>query len=396
MDINRFMHKWLSFYSKKGLWGLFQDVADEISALDWGIWLLFDESNIYLHADGKVLKKEYTDIQSSVTLKKDNEGQMLIPVYLLKKKIFILEFVIHSITSDECIETQKDKEIQLFIQLLIEHEALIEKKYPSYFPFLFPMDATLREANQVILQGDREIIFLNGQPGTGKKTFFQCYVLFNYNTLIYVEKISKNLIEFSIPSDIKNTGHHQLNNIIFVKEIALLTREQREYILECMVTKEKKNLFIFSSAYDPKMLLERNIIEDDFATICLENRLILPSLKNRPGEVKRILQFFKRTKLRTENFTDMIPRVQDLENNLNALQKLIYSVSGYNASYEEAIEKEIDLRDIIADIEISAIKHAREKAGSSQYQVSKLLGISRGSLQHKLRKYKLPYIFHDD
>ena len=36
MDINRLMHKWLSYYSKKGLWGLFQEIADEISALDWG------------------------------------------------------------------------------------------------------------------------------------------------------------------------------------------------------------------------------------------------------------------------------------------------------------------------------------------------------------------------
>ena len=321
---------------------------------------------------------------------------MLIPIYLLKKKVFILEFIIQSMTADQYMQSQKNKEIQLFIQLLIEHEALTEKKYPSYFPFLFPMDGILKEANQSILQGDQEIIFLNGQPGTGKKTFFQCYVLFNYNRLIRVEKISKNLIEFSIPSDIKNVRHHPLKNIIFVKEIALLTREQREYILKYMIKREKKNLLVCGSAYDPKMLLAKNIIEDDFANICLENRIILPSLKNRPGEVERILQFFKRTKLRTENFTDMIPQVQDLENNLNALQKLIYSVSGYNTSYEEAIEKEIDLRDIIADIEISAIKHAREKAGSSQYQVSKLLGISRGSLQHKLRKYKLPYIFHDD
>ena len=41
------------------------------------------------------------------------------------------------------------------------------------------------------------------------------------------------------------------------------------------------------------------------------------------------------------------------------------------------------------ELEINAIKYALYKAGNSQNKIADFLGISRGSLQHKLRKYNM-------
>lgn len=63
------------------------------------------------------------------------------------------------------------------------------------------------------------------------------------------------------------------------------------------------------------------------------------------------------------------------------------------SSYDigEAIAGGLKVRDMVQELEIRAIRAAYSVSGGSQMKVAKMLGISRGSLQHKFKKYRLPY-----
>lgn len=56
-----------------------------------------------------------------------------------------------------------------------------------------------------------------------------------------------------------------------------------------------------------------------------------------------------------------------------------------------ALEGGLKIRDIVREMEVRAIKAAYSIGGGSQMKVASMLGISRGSLQHKFKKYELPY-----
>ena len=56
-----------------------------------------------------------------------------------------------------------------------------------------------------------------------------------------------------------------------------------------------------------------------------------------------------------------------------------------------ALEGGLKIRDIVKEMEVRAIKAAYSIGGGSQMKVASMLGISRGSLQHKFKKYELPY-----
>ena len=56
-----------------------------------------------------------------------------------------------------------------------------------------------------------------------------------------------------------------------------------------------------------------------------------------------------------------------------------------------ALESGLKIRDIVREMEVRAIKSAYSIGGGSQMKVASMLGISRGSLQHKFKKYDLPY-----
>lgn len=56
-----------------------------------------------------------------------------------------------------------------------------------------------------------------------------------------------------------------------------------------------------------------------------------------------------------------------------------------------ALEGGLKIRDIVKEMEVRAIKAAYSIGGGSQMRVASMLGISRGSLQHKFKKYELPY-----
>ncbi len=58
-------------------------------------------------------------------------------------------------------------------------------------------------------------------------------------------------------------------------------------------------------------------------------------------------------------------------------------------SVESILEEGRGLRGVIAEFEKQAILKAQARVGRSQHKIANLLKVSRGSLQHKLRKYQL-------
>jgi transcriptional regulator with PAS, ATPase and Fis domain len=65
------------------------------------------------------------------------------------------------------------------------------------------------------------------------------------------------------------------------------------------------------------------------------------------------------------------------------------TVGGAQLSVGSILEEGRGLRGVIAEFEKEAIRQAHARVGRSQHKIANLLKVSRGSLQHKLRKYQL-------
>ena len=86
-------------------------------------------------------------------------------------------------------------------------------------------------------------------------------------------------------------------------------------------------------------------------------------------------------------FTGFIDYLQNLTDLVDVSTDAKYSV--YNL--DEVLTEGGGLRGLISGLEKRAIRLAFERVGGSQNKIADYLGISRGSLQHKIKKHKLPY-----
>ena len=381
------MNHWINSYSQKGIWGCLHILSKEVEGISWSICIQTNQMKIHINSMGDLIEESSHDI-CDVTIKTIPQGNLLlIPVYLYKHQVFTF-----SVTTKYEYSLKKLSEIQFILQLLLEHESLHKTQYPSFLPFLFPYSKIsasqyIQQANSAIKNAKNNIIFLNGQLGTGKKTFFQCFMLFRYHLFCHFSEHIKNIYEYDIPDN-----HLKA---IYINEIAQLTyKEQEEIILNL----ETHNFFyVISSCYSPEILRDKEIISNDFYNLCLKNKYIIPSLANRYDDLNHIVNFLKISKLKSQDFLWEDTFLEEISNNFIGLQKKIYISSEYDLSHwKNSVNDGIKLRDLISRVEIEAIRHAKMKAGNSQYKISKLLGISRGSLQHKLKKYKLPYTLEND
>ena len=165
-----------------------------------------------------------------------------------------------------------------------------------------------------------------------------------------------------------------------------------------------------------EVLHSNQIISDEMLDLCSSNRILLSSVSNRGQEIVQLLHFMVLMKADPHDVPNKVRQLAQISDNIvkrklnlhqvqQEIKKVLYSsklgnctnitkVREHNKSLslvEKLNSEGINLRDIVSEIEISAIRYAHSKVGNSQNKISNFLGISRGSLQNKLKKYALDY-----
>ena len=399
-----------------GIWGCMSRFAETYHIFSWGLLLRFlDHKHYYISSKGEVQTDFHLkyDRKEPAMIQEQGLNHYLIPITIYNRPVFIFSFY-----SKIKIKTSEIKLIQFNLTLLNLYETLNQHLYPSFMIFLYPITGQMNPVNRQISQKNmKKVIFLNGQPGTGKTTFLQCFLLFHHGYLLKKEDTRDSINQIRLKSFTDQTG-----DVWYVPELAVLTHSQQARIIHD--SSQKSDLFIIASAYDPKMLCDRQIISKDILSICSSNRLILPSLVKRGRELPMIISFIQSTKSiqhRANLTTDLIKQSEKknerkkdeacrviMKNklNLNRAYQILFKetedfdqTSGQldtlfdelNQFNRENGSSKFLLRDLITQIEIRAIKYAHSRMGNSQNKMSDFLGISRGSLQNKLRKYDLEY-----
>lgn len=290
------------------------------------------------------------------------------------------------------VEKKLDFKLLLFwkqsLELFIKEENQKISQYPSFLPFFLPHnDVEISKINEAI-QKQRKVFFLNGVLGTGKHSFVQNYILYRFFELIDYDQIKNSEMD-------KICALHLLNNnveIIIVNELAYLT-ENDQLVVREKINSEENNLIFICSAYDPVILSNNGVIIPELVDICLKERVIFPSLQRRQHYLRSLLIQYYRWK--GFDLLDFLTEEWLVKQSLNkGFNDLIASFKEYllpQASFLQTYHEKKSIRKVISDIEVLAIEYAIRFIGYSQNKIAKLLGISRGSLQHKLKKYNYPY-----
>ena len=422
---------WSDLYRKSGLWGCLKKFTQLNHTISSGIYINVPKGHEFdLDFEGNIkpYDKSYANIKKIMIIEKENYYEICLPVRLHKKIIFIFHF-------KTMIEfNQKElKMIKFNLDLFLLYESVIQNIYPSFMIFLYPVLGYLKAVNNKItctIEGKNfkkdSFIFLNGQPGTGKFSFFQCFLLFHYNVFLHF-LITKNELKQPISRFVFQTKEVEKSEkeektktetIFFVPELAILNQDQQNLLIT-EYNKEKElnyntNRFtiIAASVYDINVLTENNIISEKLANICRENKIIIPSLLNRGQDIRPTIEFIQAIKpgffadkfkqIKAENTKKIHQEILNAHYNFDDIYNKVFddksideSILKLNQASEIKLEYEHDnklnLRDIIMKVEKSAIKYAHSKVGDSQHKISDFLGISRGSLQNKLKKYNLDY-----
>lgn len=249
--------------------------------------------------------------------------------------------------------------------VFLESEALYPH-YPTLVPFFLPASGDMLSINQEI-QKKRNITFLNGKRHTGKKTFMFLSLQFQFQLNIKVEKLLKSTKD--------GVYYDSEFRFLIIAELASLTNEKQKNVLEDLKSERFLRVFI-CSIYDPKLLLDQGYLDNQLYQICIQNRIPFPSQRNRNDDLDDTLAIWKNFKINSI----IKEKFGELENNTPFLRGNLGRVSS-----------DKKLREMIGELEIQAIRQAQKAVGNSQNRIAKFLGISRGSLQHKLKKYNLLY-----
>lgn len=244
------------------------------------------------------------------------------------------------------------------LQLIARSEAREQGTYPTFLPVVYPFTGSARQINDALYTSET-LYFLNGQASTGRKLFVRNYLMLAENVLTEIS--SGNFY----------SGRH---DYYFFEEIALLDDETQQYIVD-LIEDDSSRIFLCSE-YDLGALTERNIIIPELAGYCLQAKLIFPSIENREP-VEEFADFYRRWKSYEPGFVGR--NFEQVSYGLEQIDVAAELVSGRK------------LRDIVASVEEAAIRYAYSAAGANQNRMAKFLGISRGSLQHKFKKYRMPY-----
>ncbi|GEM_PF-3226085 len=208
----------------------------------------------------------------------------------------------------------------------VEHISL-SGDWENVLPLYFPEEGEFAEFNRELSSG-RNAFFLNGLPESGRGRFLDRLLLFRGLSI----------------SDIVN-----------VPEIAELEFSRQE---ELVAAVESGVLVCISSVYPLAPMLQGGLVLPALAPVLEESRILFSSR------------------------SPLLAREREFWAGFSRSGRLEFSSA-------QLVSTRDGLRDAVEKLEIEAIHEAYRRAGRSQNKVAALLGISRGSLQHKLRKYQI-------
>ncbi|HRP69206.1 MAG TPA: helix-turn-helix domain-containing protein [Turneriella sp.] len=325
------MASW-STYREKGLFGLWLDVLKS----GFQIVVLFDSYRYLWDSATGETKKDFDFPENKVFSWESVNGFSLF------------------LFSDTNVESEEQN---LWVAYL-EYECRKVDTFPSFLPFLpgsFHYD---------FVTPAPALLFLNGQPGTGKRTLLQLLSLLHGGVLLPESTDSVVCVD------------GKDGKIAVVPEVALLELAEQ-------VAMEKHILgggfFWGASVYDLKMLCSREILSAQLTQILMQNRYVLSSLSKRSKEEQMEMASFWRSLYGVTRAGFVA--------NLDYQKSRV--LGGDTLSVESILEEGRGLRGVVAEFEKEAILKAHARVGRSQHKIANLLKISRGSLQHKLKKYQL-------
>jgi len=278
--------------------------------------------------------------------------------------------------------------IQMFIESLVKKEAENHRLYPSFLPYFIPYEDSEVVKSNTALNIKKKFFFLNGLMGTGKHTFIKNHLMYCYQDNIDYLFIKK--LEVSSIHKVYSKTRKML--ILIVNELAYLSEEDQIKLMAEINDNSSKVIFI-CSAYDPAVLTSRGVLLTGLANLCIQEKLIFPSLHRRFQNLQKILITYYLWKgiILPPFFNEKWIAKQNLSSGFQNFFELMYNFFVPLPSISDSFKENQGIREIIKETEVLAIDYAIRIIGNSQNKIAKFLGISRGSLQHKLKKYNYPY-----
>lgn len=332
------MDTW-SKYNQLGIWGLWQEFFS--SAGDWFLVLRFADRSLVVNGWLGCLV--------------DEDG-------LSGGEVFTWSSL-HGLTLALFAGVEPPRSVMDQWSLLLHYESANADRRPSFCPFVASLGGSSVELAQLLAQPD-QVLVLNGQPGVGKRTVLQGLSLLHAGRLAELE--SQSLNHWITPA----------GDIWIVPELAMLESDVQARIQKGV---GKGARLWAATSYDLVMLRTRKIVSGSFVEMLLERKIHLPPVSRRSSEeVEALVEFWQAF------YGQARPKQQA---NLEFLKQR--TLTGAQLSVGSILEEGSGLRGVIAEFEKEAIRQAHARVGRSQHKIARLLKVSRGSLQHKLRKYQL-------
>lgn len=332
------MDAW-SKYNQLGLWGMWREFFS--AAGDWYLSLLFADFSLVVNGQaGQVVAQ--ADAGLGEVFSWDSGHGLSLSLYAV-------------------VELPPALVDQWRLLLHLESASPVYRS--TFCPFVASQDEWARETNE-LLATPGQVLTLNGQPGVGKRTVLQGLSLLHAGRIAELEPQSVN--HWVTPS----------GDIWIIPELAMLETDVQQRIQKG-VTRGAR--LWAATAYDVGMLRTRKILHPAFADLVAGRRVHLaPAARRSETEIRYFLEFWQALygQARTRQYA-----------NLEFLKQR--AVSGAQLSVGSILEEGSGLRGVIAEFEKEAIRQAHARVGRSQHKIARLLKVSRGSLQHKLRKYQL-------
>ena len=305
-------------------------------------------------------------------------GLTILPVVINKNIAFYL-----------CIESKIQKfnsnMLKYTLESLLKAESTDLFAYPSFLPYLLSNNEPEIENINIKLRQKKSFFFLNGLDGTGKHTFIK-------NHLMYCYGINPFSIKKAKQSEMGKVQilHFDAIEILIIDELAYCTEIDQRIIQKTITDLKQETILFVCSLYDPLVLASRGVIGEELANLCIKERIIFHSLQKRSSSLIGIASkylFFKGINL-PKFFSEKWLNRQVFNNGFNDIISFLqdYSMKILSVGFE--LEKGNSIRGIVKGIEVLSIEYAIKIVGKSQNKIAKYLGISRGSLQHKLKKYE--------
>jgi len=268
------------------------------------------------------------------------------------------------------------QEVSSFFSKVEQHFSQLTSHYPDFLPGYIDEDNEFSH-HASFLFSKKRFSFLCGVAGSGKSTFVKSLLNFRFGTGL---KVIKESLGLCLLKDNKKVA-------LIVEELAKTSDKQQRQIME----KELEyDVVLVKTQYDFEALISAGVVTNlSLKERCLENKLNFYSHFGKTGTWRFFLDIWSAT--RPLEFSSLLSKVS-----LSPEEQTLSQLKSYLSSYSLLAKfffnhESPDLRDAIEDFEVFAILFTAAQVGRTQHKIADNLGISRGSLQHKIRKYNLDY-----